>query len=130
MKTLTLISLASLSVSLMACSSVIEGHAQQIQINTSPPGATCQLNRMGEVIGTVGPTPSALMIEKTKYDLTIKCTKQGYEEGTYLNHSGAAAATVGNILFGTLGPIGWGIDSASGADNKYDTPVNITLPKK
>jgi hypothetical protein len=40
-------------------------------------------------------------------------------------HSGAAGATFGNIVAG--GGIGWAIDSASGADNKYDAPVNVTL---
>jgi hypothetical protein len=33
--------------------------------------------------------------------------------------------TFGNIAIGGL--IGWGIDSAVGADNKYDSPMNITL---
>lgn len=37
----------------------------------------------------------------------------------------AAGATFGNIVLG--GGIGWAIDSASGADNKYTSPVNITL---
>jgi len=46
----------------------------------------------------------------------------------YLNHSGAAGATFGNIVAGGL--IGWGVDSATGSDNKYDSPVNITLPRK
>lgn len=42
-----------------------------------------------------------------------------------MNHSGSAGATFGNIVAGGL--IGWGIDSASGSDNKYDSPVNMTL---
>ncbi|MFN4088863.1 MAG: hypothetical protein ACK4QW_07435 [Alphaproteobacteria bacterium] len=32
---------------------------------------------------------------------------------------------MGNIILG--GGIGWAIDSASGADNKYTSPVNMTL---
>lgn len=56
---------------------------------------------------------------------SAKCNKQGYQEATYLNHSGAAGATFGNIVLG--GGIGWAIDSASGADNKYDGVVNMTL---
>jgi len=30
-----------------------------------------------------------------------------------------------NIILG--GGIGWAIDSASGADNKYESPITITL---
>jgi len=110
---------------LSACSSIIEGTSQEIMVNTNPAGADCALERQGQVVGRVNPTPAATTIKKTKYDITIKCNKDGYQEATYLNHSGAAGATVGNIILG--GGIGWAVDSAAGADNKYDSPVNITL---
>ena len=69
--------------------------------------------------------PGSALIEKTKHDIWVVCVKLGYQQATYFNHSGAAGATVGNIILG--GGIGWIIDSASGADNKYDSPVNLTL---
>jgi hypothetical protein len=108
-----------------ACSSIIEGTSQEIAINTNPAGATCTLIREGQPIGSVASTPGAVLIKKTKYDITVECDKAGYTKATYLNHSGSAGATVGNIIAG--GGIGWAIDSASGADNKYDSPVNVTL---
>jgi hypothetical protein len=37
--------------------------------------------------------------------------------------SGYGAGTFGNIILG--GVIGWGIDSATGADNKYPTSANV-----
>ncbi len=120
----TAVVLASL-VALSACSTIIEGRNQEILINTNPPGASCTLTRNGVIIGTVAPTPSSILIEKTKYDITVKCTKDGYQEASYFNKSGVAAATVGNIILG--GGIGWAVDSATGSDNKYDTPLNITL---
>jgi hypothetical protein len=76
-------------------------------------------------IATVQNAPGSALVEKTKYDIWIACVKSGYQMATYYNHSGAAGATVGNILLG--GGIGWAIDSATGSDNKYDSPVNITL---
>jgi hypothetical protein len=118
--------LCALGFALSGCASVIEGTSQLITVNTNPSGADCSLNRNPEgVIGRVSGTPSGVTIRKTKYDITIKCTKAGYQEATYLNHSGAAGATFGNIVLG--GGIGWAVDSASGSDNKYDSPVNITL---
>ncbi|MHC5536862.1 hypothetical protein ACYOEI_01150 [Singulisphaera rosea] len=111
--------------SLSACSCIIEGTTQQITINTNPAGADCTLKRQEEVLGHVNPTPGSLLVKKTKYDINISCDKKGYQTATYLNHSGAAGATAGNIILG--GGIGWAIDSAAGADNKYDSPVNITL---
>lgn len=121
--------LVCLSVFLLsACSSIIEGTSQEIVINTAPAGADCALVREGISIGRVDPTPGAVTIKKTKHDLTIVCNKKGYQETSYFNKSDVAGATVGNIILG--GGIGWAIDSASGADNKYTSPVNITLPKK
>ena len=119
-----------LGVALMsgACSSIIEGTSQEIMVNTNPNGAKCVFNREGGVIGTIDTTPAALTVKKTKDDITVVCSKEGYQDASYLNHSGAAGATFGNIILG--GGIGWAIDSASGADNKYDTPINITLVPK
>jgi len=126
MKLTQLAGLLALGCALSGCASVIEGTSQVITVNTNPAGANCTLNRMPEgVIGEINSTPAGVTIKKTKYDITIKCNKAGYQEATYLNHSGAAGATFGNIVLG--GGIGWAIDSASGSDNKYETPVNVTL---
>jgi hypothetical protein len=110
---------------LSGCASVIEGTSQEILVNTNPAGANCEFVREGNVIARVTQTPGGATIKKTKYDITLKCNKEGFQEASYLNHSGAAGATFGNIVLG--GGIGWAIDSASGADNKYDGVVNVTL---
>src|SRR5690242_137508 len=91
------------------CSSIIEGTSQEIAINTNPAGASCTLIREGQAIGTVNPTPGIVLVKKTKYDITVVCDRRGFEQATYLNHSGTAGATVGNIILG--GGIGWAIDS-------------------
>ncbi|MFA4994170.1 MAG: hypothetical protein WC521_02575 [Bdellovibrionales bacterium] len=122
----TFVLFAMLMVS--GCSTIIEGRSQQIQINTNPEGAACKLVRKGETLTTVSPTPACAYIEKTKDDIKIICSKTGYETATYMNKSSSAGATFGNIVAGGL--IGWGVDSATGSDNKYDSPVNITLSKK
>ncbi len=120
-----LILTTALLIAITGCSSIIEGTSQQITINTTPDNADCTLKRQEEILGHVNPTPGSILIKKTKYDIMVTCKKPGYQNATFLNHSGAAGATVGNVLLG--GGIGWAIDSAAGADNKYDTPLNITL---
>lgn len=117
-----------ISVFLTGCASIIDGTSQEIVVNTNPPGASCVLNREGSPIARISETPGGTVVKKTKHDITILCNKQGYEEATFLNHSGVEGATFGNIVLG--GGIGWAIDSASGADNKYTSPVNISLVKK
>jgi hypothetical protein len=121
-------SLYALALALAGCASIIEGTSQEITINTNPTGAACTLMREGQPIGSVNPTPGTVLIKKTKYDLNIVCDRPGFDQATFLNHSGAAGATFGNIILG--GGIGWAIDSAAGADNKYETPVNLTMVPK
>jgi uncharacterized protein YcfL len=119
----------ALSLLLLAgCSSIIEGTSQEILINTTPDKANCAVIREGITIARVDPTPGATTIKKDKHDITIECTKNGYQKATFFNKSGVEGATFGNIILG--GGIGWAIDSSSGADNHYTSPVNITLVKK
>jgi hypothetical protein len=123
------ISVALLGIVLApACSSIIEGTSQTLLVNTNPAGAACTLNRNDEVIGKVVDTPNSIVVQKTKHNITLVCSKEGYQDATFFNKSDAAGATFGNIILG--GGIGWAIDSASGADNKYTTPMNITLLPK
>ena len=123
------IALAVASLLLAGCSSIIEGTTQEVFVNTNPAGAACDFLREGQRIGRVDPTPGAVTLKKTKHDILIERILAGYQKATFHNKSGAAAATFGNIVLG--GGVGWAIDSASGADNKYTSPVNITLvPEK
>lgn len=126
MRLIKLIILA-LPFSISACASIIDGTSQQIAVNSNPPGAECAVYRQGEKIGTVQQTPSSVLVKKSKHDLWIECAKPGYENSRYLNHSGLAGSVFGNIALGGL--IGVAVDSASGADNKYDPAVNISLTK-
>lgn len=110
---------------LSACSTISDGTTQEIVINTNPEGANCALMREGVAVARVNPTPGAATIQKTKHDITVVCTKSGFQQATFMNKSGVASNTFGNIILG--GGIGWAIDSATGADNKYESPVNVTL---
>lgn len=115
----------SLTLLLGGCASIIDGSSQEIAVNSNPAAADCALVREGAVIGRVNPTPGATVVKKTKHDIAVKCSKAGYQDATYLDHSGIEGSTWGNIVLG--GGIGWAIDSASGSDNAYESPVNITL---
>jgi hypothetical protein len=122
--------LAASTVSLGACATIIEGTSQEILVSTNPAGASCALEREGQPLATVAATPGTVLIKKSKYDITIKCTKDGFEQATYINNSGLASGSVaGNVAADLLLTAGLSsiIDSASGADNKYESPVNITL---
>jgi len=57
--------------------------------------------------------------------MSVVCKKAGYMESSNFAESGSEGATFGNIIAGGL--IGWGIDSASGADNKYPEVLTVNL---
>jgi hypothetical protein len=113
----------------VGCVSVFEGTSQDIHVATSPAGAICAFERQGQNIGTIVSTPGMLTVRKNKYDITIRCDKPGYEQAAYNNHSGVSAAIAANIAVDILLTAGIAsiVDSANGADNKYDSVVNLTM---
>jgi hypothetical protein len=117
------------AMALSGCATIFEGTSQEITVNTNPPGATCVFTRNGTTIGAIQSTPALLSVEKRKYDIMITCNKPGYATASYLNHSGVSAAIAGNVAADILLTAGLSsiVDSADGADNKYDSAVNITL---
>ena len=120
----------SLGTGLGACSSIVQGTDQEIAVNTNPSGASCVLEREGAQIGEVSSTPGSVTVSKTKHNITIVCDRDGYQTATYINDSGwetgSGAAGIALDVILTFG-ISSAIDSATGADNKYESPVNITM---
>ncbi|WP_299620827.1 hypothetical protein [Pelagibius sp.] len=117
-------------VALGSCSSIVQGTDQSIVVNTNPPEATCKLEREGQQIGAVLATPASVTVSKTKHDITITCEKDGHNPATFVAdsgwESGSGAAGIALDVVLTLG-ISSVIDSATGADNRYQSPINITL---
>jgi len=116
---------------LQGCVSVFEGTSQEITVVTNPPGAHCAFQRKGDGkdMGNISATPGTLSVRKSKYDLTITCDKEGYQQATYLNHSGVSSVVAVNVAVDLLLTAGISsiVDSANGADNHYDPAVTISL---
>jgi hypothetical protein len=101
-------------------------------VNTNPADASCVFEREGRIVANIAQAPASTPVRKSKYDLTISCDKPGYEQATYLNHSGVTAAIAGNVAADLILTAGLSsiVDSASGADNQYDSAVNLTLASR
>ena len=119
--------------SLAGCGTITQGTSQNITITSTPPGGHCDLTRKGEHVATIDKTPGTVKVDKTKNDILLTCTMAGYQDASVNLESGYGAGTFGNIILG--GGIGWAIDSATGADNKYPSsaavqfiPVGATAP--
>jgi hypothetical protein len=110
---------------LCACATVVEGTSQSITINTEPQGAECHLNRKGKEIGAIAQTPGSVRIDKSGADITVTCTKDGYQETKVTSSSKFVGTTAGNIIAG--GVIGIVVDAASGANYVYPDSVQVAL---
>lgn len=110
---------------LAACSSITKGSTQTVTVTTDPPGAQCQVSREGIMIGHIGATPYAVALDKSKHNLDIACTKEGYLPQSAAVESEFQGMTFGNILLG--GFIGLAVDSSTGAINQYPAIVAIPL---
>jgi hypothetical protein len=129
MKIIPSLGLPVLCLTLSGCASIFEGTSQNINVVTNPVGASCVFEREGMSIGSVAQTPGVLTVRKSKYDITVRCDKLGYQQAAYLNHSGVSSAIAGNVAADIILTAGISsiVDSANGADNKYDSVVNITM---
>ena len=117
-----------LSFVLGACATIVEGSDQTVTVITEPTGAICTLNRDGEAISVVNPTPGTVSIDKSKDNISVICEKDGYFNGAASLSSDFKAMTFGNIIFG--GVVGLAIDAGSGAMHEYPESVTIVLAPK
>ncbi len=107
------------------CATIINGTSQSVTVSTSPPNASCAVDRMGERIGVVPQTPGSLRVDKSKNSLTVTCAKPGYQTASVTRPPSFSLVTLGNAIAGGL--IGVGVDFATGANFKYPEEVQMGL---
>ena len=116
------------SVALGACATLTTGTDETVSIVTDPPEASCALKRGDQVVGIANPTPATVTLEKSKDEVSVVCSKDGYFDGVQVLSSSFQGMTFGNIIFG--GFIGLGVDAASGAMHEYPDNVTVVLIPK
>lgn len=109
-----------------ACSTVIEGRSQKISVDSYPTGAECAVKDNDIILARVH-TPGIATIEKSKNDILVECSKDGYITNAKRNRSDVAITSIGNMAMGQWSFLGNMVDSASGASHKYDSRVFIGL---
>lgn len=115
----------ALTALLPACATILEGSSQDVAIETAPPGASCSVDRKGEHLGTVAPTPGTLKLDKSRHDLAVTCSKPGYVTATLVQPSKFVGTTFLNLIVG--GGVGFIVDASSGANNAYPKQVRMDL---
>lgn len=112
---------------LASCSTIFTEKTQNIAINTAPSGATCTLTRMNETIAVIENTPQITTITRSEHDVTVRCSKEGYQDAVAINNSQSQAPSLGDVILG--GGLVWAVDSARGTGNDYQDNIHITLQK-
>ncbi len=112
-------------VPLGSCATITKGTTQAISLDTpGAPGAKCVL--ASSAIGTVNiVTPATITLQKGSENITVRCQKECYSDGTGIIGSNTEAMAAGNVIAG--GVIGLGVDAVSGAMNKYTEQNQITM---
>ena len=124
MKALFALPLAMLS----ACATIVNGTSQSVTVSTTPPAATCTLDRVGARIGAVAQTPGSVRLDKSKNDLSVTCNKAGYQTATVVREPSLSGWTAGNIVFGLVGVgIGAVVDASSGANYEYPADIRLDM---
>src|SRR5215510_8868775 len=99
MKSSALLAVMAGTLLLPGCASIVRGSGQSILITTPPTsGADCVLTSRRGSWSVI--SPGAVRVSKSKEDVTISCTKEGYEEAVASIPSEFEGWTVGNILLG------------------------------
>jgi hypothetical protein len=109
----------------MALATIVNGSSQTVTVSTTPPGATCTVDRVGARIGAVAQTPGSVRLDKSKNDLSVTCSKPGFQTATVSKAPSFGGATFGNIIAG--GVIGVVVDAASGANYEYPGDIRLDL---
>ncbi len=125
-KGVRLVMVLAMAVATGACSTITQGSDQTVTVNSDPSGAKCKLSRSGAIVGVVNPTPGSVLVSKSKSDITVACSKAGYQDKASSLRSEFEGMTLGNLIFGGL--IGVAIDASSGAINQYPPQVTVVLP--
>lgn len=124
MNSRALLAVAAMGFTLSGCASIVKGTSQSILITTPPTtGAYCILtSKEGNWTVT---SPGAVTVSKSRENIIVTCTKEGFQEAVASIPSNFEGWTVGNILIG--GVIGLGVDAATGAINDYPDAFQVPM---
>jgi len=106
------------SIALAACATITKGTTQMVALDTpGVPGAKCTLS--SSAIGQLNVvTPTSINLQKGSENISVRCTKECFNDGVGVIGSNVEGMTAGNTLVG--GVVGLGVDAVSGAMNKYN----------
>jgi hypothetical protein len=115
---------------LPGCATIINGTTDVVSVTSTPPGAACTVDRVttgaqNERIAEIQQTPGTVSIGKSRRDLLVSCSKEGYTPVAQVIEPSFSGTTFFNLLLG--GVVGFIVDASTGANNRYPGNVPVTL---
>jgi hypothetical protein len=125
MRSFHILGVSALAFGLSACATIATSGAEDIQVSTpATDQANCTLtNKEGSWMVA---SPGTVKVQRSKAPLQVACTKAGFQNAQASVASGFEYISLGNLILGLGGLIGFAIDGASGAIHKY--PATISVP--
>ncbi|GAA0579278.1 hypothetical protein GCM10009416_17100 [Craurococcus roseus] len=117
--------LLAAALGLPACATITTGTTQNLSVASEPPGASCRLQRGGELVGMAGPAQSTVQVSKSMRDIAVECSQPGYQNASGRIPAGFQPLFLGNILLG--GVVGMVVDMASGAASTYPASTTVAM---
>jgi hypothetical protein len=108
-----LVALLCLSASSLRCASIIHGTTQKIPVASEPTGANVSLKCLEGSLDSASPTPTIVVLKRSKVSCSIIVSKDGYQPLTFQLQRKMSGWFIANILIG--GIIGFIVDGADGA---------------
>ena len=119
--------LGALVLGVAGCATLTKGSTQTVVVNTpGVSGAMCTLTSAAIGTQTVV-TPASVTLKKGSDNISVRCSKECYEDSVGTLPSSLEGMTAGNVLLG--GVIGLGVDAATGAMNNYAPEVQVAMTK-
>ena len=122
-----MLTIALASVSLGACSTIVNGKNQTVRVNTGTvSGADCvATGGSNDAVAETFTTPADVRFPRSSKAIDITCNKSGYQTAEKTISGKVEGTTAGNLAVG--GPIGLGVDALTGAIYRYPDMVSIPM---
>ena len=52
----------------------------ELLVDTTPPGATCVLERQGQPLAALAPTPAIALVDASEAEIVVRCRRDGFAE--------------------------------------------------
>jgi hypothetical protein len=84
----------------------------EILVATTPPGASCLLERQGQAIATVAATPAIALVDASEAEITVRCRRSGFADAALTLHPQPQSTVFGPLLAPAAGPYEQRVDIA------------------